>query len=183
MGEAALRTLARRGFLLHRRPSTLSQTTNHPVPAKSCPLASRLTSLRRADGAPLALFSSNSHRRANSFSNSRWNCRPRAVLGARSISRSLRETGDTLAVNAILEVGCVTESIEVSAATQLLETETSATGDVISGETMYDLPMFQRYTELGADGGARRDGARQSAPQHAGRVNSRRSARHHDCSV
>ena len=56
------------------------------------------------------------------------------------------QTGDTLAVNAILEVGSVTESIEVSAATQLLETETSATGDVISGETMYDLPMFQRYT-------------------------------------
>ncbi|MGH9657548.1 MAG: TonB-dependent receptor domain-containing protein, partial [Bryobacteraceae bacterium] len=54
-------------------------------------------------------------------------------------------TGDTLAVDATLEVGSVAESVEVTAATQLLETETSATGAVVTGKTVYTLPFFQRY--------------------------------------
>jgi hypothetical protein len=54
-------------------------------------------------------------------------------------------TGDTLAVDTVLQVGNVTESVEVAAATQLLETETSATGSVMSGNVLYDMPLYQRY--------------------------------------
>jgi hypothetical protein len=54
-------------------------------------------------------------------------------------------TGDTLAVDASMQVGAVTESIEVSGSTQLLETETSATGAVMSGSVLYDMPLYQRY--------------------------------------
>src|SRR5687767_4425692 len=54
-------------------------------------------------------------------------------------------TADTLAIDASMEVGSVAESVEVTAATQLLETETSSSGAVVSGKTMYNLPFFQRY--------------------------------------
>ena len=53
-------------------------------------------------------------------------------------------TGDTMAINATLEVGAVSESIEVTAAVPLLETETSATGQVVSGDYQYALPLYQR---------------------------------------
>ena len=74
----------------------------------------------------------------------------RITFEAQGFRRMLREnvelrTGDTLAVDATLEIGSVSESIEVTAATQLLETETSATGAVVAGKVMYDLPFFQRY--------------------------------------
>jgi len=54
-------------------------------------------------------------------------------------------TGDTKAVDAVLEVGNVSESVEVKATTQLLETETSAAGTVMEGTTLYKLPLYQRY--------------------------------------
>ncbi len=54
-------------------------------------------------------------------------------------------TSDTLAIDITMQVGAVSESIEVSSATQLLETETSATGSVMSGSTLYELPLYQRY--------------------------------------
>jgi hypothetical protein len=54
-------------------------------------------------------------------------------------------TGDTLAVDMSLQVGNVTESIEVTGAALLLETETSATGTVMSGNVLYDLPLYQRF--------------------------------------
>jgi len=38
----------------------------------------------------------------------------------------------------------VAESVEVTGRTQLLETETSATGSVVTGELIYDLPIYQR---------------------------------------
>ena len=44
-----------------------------------------------------------------------------------------------------LQVGQVTESVEVTAATPLLETETSATGTVMEGSVLYRLPLYQRY--------------------------------------
>lgn len=74
----------------------------------------------------------------------------RITLEAQGFRRMVREnvelrTGDTLAVDATLEVGNVAESVEVTAATQLLETETSATGAVVTGKTVYNLPFFQRY--------------------------------------
>ncbi|MEZ5352531.1 MAG: TonB-dependent receptor [Bryobacteraceae bacterium] len=54
-------------------------------------------------------------------------------------------TGDTLAVDMAMQVGNVTESIEVQGGAQLLETETSATGTVMSGNVLYDMPLYQRY--------------------------------------
>ena len=53
--------------------------------------------------------------------------------------------GDTLAVDAQLQVGEIGESIEVTAQTQLLETETSASGAVVEGEFLYKMPLYQRY--------------------------------------
>lgn len=53
--------------------------------------------------------------------------------------------GDVLAVDAKLEVGAVTESVEVKATTTLLETETSVTGTVTEGDQLYKLAMYQRY--------------------------------------
>jgi hypothetical protein len=53
--------------------------------------------------------------------------------------------GDVLPVNAALEVGQLTESIQVSAQGTLLETETSATGSITEGDTLYKMPLYQRY--------------------------------------
>jgi len=53
--------------------------------------------------------------------------------------------GDVLPVDATLQVGAVNESIEVTAQSTLLETETSSTGTVTEGDTLYKLAMYQRY--------------------------------------
>jgi Carboxypeptidase regulatory-like domain len=47
-------------------------------------------------------------------------------------------TGDTLAVDVALQVGSLTETVEVTGASALLETETSATGSVVTGQVLYD---------------------------------------------
>jgi Carboxypeptidase regulatory-like domain/TonB dependent receptor len=54
-------------------------------------------------------------------------------------------TGDTLAVDAAMQVGQITESVEVTSAAPLLETETSSTRTVMSGEVLYEMPLYQRY--------------------------------------
>jgi hypothetical protein len=69
---------------------------------------------------------------------------------AAGFKRVMREditlrTGDVLAVNASLELGSVADSVEVTGAPPLLETETSAVGSIVRGETLYKLPTFQRY--------------------------------------
>src|SRR5688572_6732401 len=74
----------------------------------------------------------------------------RVTYEAQGFKKLVREeielrTGDTLAVDAALQVGNVSESIEVSGAAALLETETSATGTVMSGNVLYDMPLYQRY--------------------------------------
>ncbi len=56
-------------------------------------------------------------------------------------------TTETLRVNATLEVGDVVESVEVSAGAQLLETETSSTGHLVSAETLNRLPTPQMKVE------------------------------------
>ena len=53
--------------------------------------------------------------------------------------------GDVLPVNARLEIGQLTESIQVSAQSMLLETETSASGSLTEGDTLYKMPLYQRY--------------------------------------
>jgi hypothetical protein len=73
----------------------------------------------------------------------------RITFEAQGFRRLVRETdvrtGETLPVNATLEVGQVAESIEVTGRPQLLETETSATGSVVTGKLIYDLPIYQRW--------------------------------------
>ena len=53
--------------------------------------------------------------------------------------------GDVLPVNATLELGQLTDSVQVSAQGTLLETENSALGTVTEGQTLYSMPLYQRY--------------------------------------
>jgi hypothetical protein len=53
--------------------------------------------------------------------------------------------GATQPVDVALEIGAVSEQVEVTAETPLLETETSAAGSVLEGDIMYRLPNYQRY--------------------------------------
>jgi Carboxypeptidase regulatory-like domain/TonB dependent receptor/TonB-dependent Receptor Plug Domain len=57
----------------------------------------------------------------------------------------LLKVGDVLPVNATLELGQVNEQVQVSAHGTLLETETSSTNTVTEGETLYKMPLYQRY--------------------------------------
>ena len=54
-------------------------------------------------------------------------------------------TGDMLALDVSLQIGQVSDSIEVQGAAALLETETSATRAVMSGNVLYEMPLYQRY--------------------------------------
>src|SRR5512140_3490130 len=51
--------------------------------------------------------------------------------------------GDNLNVELALEVGAVTETVEVSGALPLLETQTSTGGQVMGGDYFYELPNYQ----------------------------------------
>jgi hypothetical protein len=54
-------------------------------------------------------------------------------------------SGDVLPVNVRMELGQLTDSVQVSAQSTLLETETSAAGSLTEGETLYKMPLYQRY--------------------------------------
>src|SRR5581483_5335724 len=74
----------------------------------------------------------------------------RVTFEAAGFKRALQENialrvGDVHAVDATMEIGAVTESVEVKAQSVLLETETSATGTVTEGDTLYKLALYQRY--------------------------------------
>ena len=74
----------------------------------------------------------------------------RVTFEAQGFKKAVREnielrTGDTLAVDMAMQVGSVSESVEVSGGVALLETETSATGSVVSGDVLYDMPLYQRF--------------------------------------
>ncbi|MGH9162127.1 MAG: carboxypeptidase regulatory-like domain-containing protein, partial [Vicinamibacteraceae bacterium] len=53
--------------------------------------------------------------------------------------------GGTVRANGTLEVGEVTDDVEVMGKPPLLATNTSDTGTVMEGETLYELPMYQRF--------------------------------------
>ena len=53
-------------------------------------------------------------------------------------------TGETPRLDVVLEVGAVTESVQVSGAAALLETETSASGLVLSGDQLLKIPVPQK---------------------------------------
>ncbi len=67
--------------------------------------------------------------------------------GFKTLSRENVElrVGATLPIHGVMELGAVTESVQVTAATPLLETETSSTGTVISGEFFQRMPLYQRH--------------------------------------
>lgn len=74
----------------------------------------------------------------------------RLTLKAAGFKTLVREnidlrTGDTLAIDGKLEVGNVSESVEVKATAALLETETSAAGAIVEGDILHKLPLYQRY--------------------------------------
>lgn len=56
-------------------------------------------------------------------------------------------SSETLRVDAALEVGNVVESIEVAASATLLETETSSTGHLVTGDQLTKLPSPQLKIE------------------------------------
>lgn len=55
-------------------------------------------------------------------------------------------SNDTLTVDTQMNVGNVTQTLDVNAAPPLLETATSTTGTVLAGSQMNSLPIMQRYT-------------------------------------
>jgi hypothetical protein len=57
----------------------------------------------------------------------------------------LLKVGDVMPVNAALQLGQLTEQVQVSSQGELLETETSSTSTVTEGETLYKMPLYQRY--------------------------------------
>ena len=74
----------------------------------------------------------------------------KVTFEANGFKRLIRDSidlrlGDVLPVDTIMQVGNVSESVEVTAAPPLLETETSATGALVEGEVLHKLPLYQRY--------------------------------------
>jgi hypothetical protein len=74
----------------------------------------------------------------------------RVTVETQGFKRAVREdieirVGDIFAADFVLQVGSLNESIEVSGSATLLETETSATGSVVAGSVLYDMPLYQRY--------------------------------------
>src|SRR5215208_77325 len=69
------------------------------------------------------------------------------AAGFKSLSREgvILRIGENLAVDLRLEVGAVTESIEVINQLPLLETQSSSTGQVMSGDYFYALPNYQHW--------------------------------------
>ena len=62
------------------------------------------------------------------------------------VQRGLQlKVGDVLAVDGTLQLGQVSEQIQVTSAATLLETETSSSSTVTEGETLYKMPLYQRY--------------------------------------
>lgn len=74
----------------------------------------------------------------------------RLVIEAGGFKRYVRE-GIVLRINeqpridVQMELGNVSESIEVTGAAPLLETETSATGGILEGNTIVKIPVLQKY--------------------------------------
>ncbi|MCC7175408.1 MAG: TonB-dependent receptor [Bryobacterales bacterium] len=76
----------------------------------------------------------------------------RIAVSAAGFKRFVRENidlrvGDTVPINAALEIGTVADTVEVTAAVPLLETETSSTGTVVKGEFFYRMPLYQRWAK------------------------------------
>src|SRR5579885_903129 len=55
-------------------------------------------------------------------------------------------TNDELRVDVQLEVGSLTETVEVQGSTPLLETETAVAGGIMEGSTIEKIPVLQKLT-------------------------------------
>lgn len=74
----------------------------------------------------------------------------RVTVTAPGFKRFVRDNialsvGAAVPINATLEVGTVTDVVEVTAAVPLLETETSSTGTLVKGDYFYRMPLYQRH--------------------------------------
>ncbi|MBY0507139.1 MAG: TonB-dependent receptor [Bryobacteraceae bacterium] len=54
--------------------------------------------------------------------------------------------GATLPIHGVMEIGAAADSVQVASAVPLLETETSSTGTVITGEFFQRMPLYQRHS-------------------------------------
>lgn len=54
--------------------------------------------------------------------------------------------GATLPIDARMEVGALAESVQVTAASTQLDTETSTTGTIVDGEFFARMPLYQRHS-------------------------------------
>ncbi|MGA3098154.1 MAG: TonB-dependent receptor [Bryobacteraceae bacterium] len=73
----------------------------------------------------------------------------RVTVTAPGFKRFVREgmnlrVGDVMELNLALEVGAVTESVDVADTLPLLDTEISATGALVQGAYLYELPNYKR---------------------------------------
>jgi hypothetical protein len=77
----------------------------------------------------------------------------RITVAANGFKKLVRDDIDlrisqTLGVNLSLEIGSLSDSIEVSAKAQLLDTETSSSGATLAGEYFYSLPNYQHHPQM-----------------------------------
>jgi hypothetical protein len=73
----------------------------------------------------------------------------RVTVSAPGFQRLVRDglslrTGETQAIDCVLNIGSALQTIEVSDAATLLQTETATTGLVMNGGYYYSLPIYQR---------------------------------------
>ena len=74
----------------------------------------------------------------------------RLTIEAGGFKRYAREgivlrTNDVPRIDVSLEVGALTESVQVVASAPLLETETAAAGQILEGSTVVKIPVLQKY--------------------------------------
>ena len=72
------------------------------------------------------------------------------TIEAKGFKRYVRDgiilrTSEQPRIDVQLEVGAVTESIQVTGGAPLLETETSSTGQILEGNTIVKIPVLQKY--------------------------------------
>lgn len=109
-------------------------------------------------GAPVSVVNTETQFVSNTVTNSEGNyyvpnLAPgtyRLTVESQGFKRYVREgiilrTSEQPRIDIQLEVGSVTESINVKASAPLLETETTSTGQVLEGETIVKIPVLQKY--------------------------------------
>jgi len=74
----------------------------------------------------------------------------RLTIQAQGFKRYVRDgiilrTSEQPRLDVQLEVGAVTESVNVTGSAPLLETETTSTGQIMEGETIVKIPVLQKY--------------------------------------